>query len=267
MIICQRMQGWLFVSGEFTGTPVSKFGYFGKTIHSVRAMQYNLPLLFVNVWSDWLESVLAASEYDLAETWADKYREASRYYFAISAGIAGTRGWIGVMAPSTDAFGRRYPFCFAMPVPESVRPFCALRRFEGVLHSANALMDDLLHEDFAYDSLTDRVDALTVASPGATIECAHRVISGKPCADETVSIHVDQSVFQGSDTTTAMLDALLGELYSQYSLWTRPPDSADSSTLLVAGLPGVQQGVALFDNQWGGRGCTVISNIIGRGDR
>lgn len=235
-----------------------KFGYFGKTIHSAEMLEYNLPRLFVDVWRDWLDSVLLESEYDIADKWSVIYREASRYYFSISVGIAGTAGWIGLVAPSTDAFGRRYPFCLAMPVPDTTPPFSALIKYDRVLRAANTLIGDLMNEDFDIESLNDQVDAL--AATIGDVDGSYRVNRGVPCADDSISVCTDGSVFKNPEATTAVLDALLIEMYGQYSVWTISAESVEETTFFVSGMPGAKQGVALFDHQWVNRGFTVVSD-------
>ena len=130
-----------------------QFGYYGKTIHRGDFVRFNLPQIFVSVLDDWLQTTLLEGETQHGESWKAVYANSNAYRFGLSAGIAGESAWIGVMQPSTDKVGRRFPFIMALGLPPGISPVTHGAALEPVYASIEAFTRDSMQTGFEFDSL------------------------------------------------------------------------------------------------------------------
>ena len=124
---------------------MSGFGAFGKIAGLGDFFRFGLPRDFVQNWDGWLQQGIAEAERRNGESWAECYNLAPIWRFGLPAGTAGEATMMGVMMPSVDRVGRRFPLTLARAVPSDV-PLLALYL------ESEALFARL--EDFALATLT-----------------------------------------------------------------------------------------------------------------
>lgn len=76
----------------------------------------NPPAGFVQVWDAWLQITLIEAEQNFAGDWDTAYMSAPIWRFTLSEGLAGTTKLMGVLMPSVDRVGRRFPLTIMAPL-------------------------------------------------------------------------------------------------------------------------------------------------------
>lgn len=99
---------------ESTLTP----GFYGKLPILGDFISRNLPKDFIEPWDDWLQHSIAVSKQTLGENWLKTYLACPIWRFALTPGLCGKNGWMGVMIPSVDYAGHYFPLTLAVPISE-----------------------------------------------------------------------------------------------------------------------------------------------------
>lgn len=112
-------------------------GFYGKLPSRGDFVSRNLPSSLVLAWDRWLSASVAESRREIGAAWLERYLLAPPWRFALSPGVAGPTGWMGVMLTSVDAVGRAFPLVLAAGLPAgtglgrlSGDPSAALERLE-----------------------------------------------------------------------------------------------------------------------------------------
>jgi type VI secretion system protein ImpM len=137
------------------------FGAFGKIPAAGDFFRLNAPTGFVQVWDDWIQRSMLGAQAALGAGWDAAYMSAPIWRFSLSAGLAGPQKVLGVMMPSVDRVGRRFPLTLmaALPTPGPAQ----LDHF-----SEDALFVRL--EDVALDALEDTMTRDALAAQLAAIQ-------------------------------------------------------------------------------------------------
>jgi type VI secretion system protein ImpM len=88
-------------------------GWFGKIPALGDFVSRRLPPEFIEPWDHWLSEELPAAERALGADWAESYANAPVWRFALMPQVLDSRHWLGVLMPSADRVGRRYPLTMA----------------------------------------------------------------------------------------------------------------------------------------------------------
>ncbi|MBP0466768.1 type VI secretion system-associated protein TagF [Roseomonas sp. PWR1] len=88
-------------------------GLFGKVPAHGDFVRRGLPSSFVGPWDSWLQDAVAAARDALGPRWAEAWDAAPPWRFALPAGACGPDAVAGVMLPSEDTVGRRFPITLA----------------------------------------------------------------------------------------------------------------------------------------------------------
>lgn len=139
-------------------------GLFGKVPAHGDFVRRGLPTSFVAPWDAWLQQGMEAARDRLGPRWADVWDSAPPWRFALPAGACGPDAVVGVMLPSQDMVGRRFPITLAALVkPEASTPapawFAALEAAASAGRSGQVDADAL---------------AAAIPDPGADVPEAHR---------------------------------------------------------------------------------------------
>lgn len=85
------------------------FGAFGKMPAVGDFFRFGVPPGFVTVWDDWIQRAMLVAQTMLGDGWDAHYMSAPIWRFCLSPGLAGPQKVIGVLMPSVDRVGRRFP--------------------------------------------------------------------------------------------------------------------------------------------------------------
>ena len=92
------------------------FGAFGKMPSVGDFFRLNAPAGFVTAWDGWIQRAMLGAQAALGADWDAHYMSAPIWRFALSPGLAGPQKVIGVLMPSVDRVGRRFPLTLMAPL-------------------------------------------------------------------------------------------------------------------------------------------------------
>lgn len=92
---------------------LTAIGLYGKLPAHGDFVRRALPKSFVDPWDAWLQAGMAAARAALGEAWEDAWRDGPVWRFALPAGACGPEAVAGVLVPSVDSVGRRFPLTLA----------------------------------------------------------------------------------------------------------------------------------------------------------
>jgi type VI secretion system protein ImpM len=133
--------------------PPASAGWFGKIPALGDFASRRLPASFIDPWDAWLSGELSAAQLMLADSWTAVYEHAPISSFCLGSGVIDEHAWSGILVPSVDRVGRRFPLTIAVNRPDIEQPlwwndFVALgRRALDPAHGAEWL-DEALSELF-----------------------------------------------------------------------------------------------------------------------
>lgn len=92
-------------------------GWYGKLPGVGDFASRRLPEGFIRPWDDWLQSVIPASQAARGTDWLERYLTMPIWRFVLAPGLVGASAWAGVLMPSVDRVGRRFPLTVAVALP------------------------------------------------------------------------------------------------------------------------------------------------------
>ena len=95
-------------------------GLFGKLQTKRDFVSVDLPRDFVIVWEEWLQRVMGESQTALGDEWLATYLSAPLWRFHLGPDIADMEV-VGVMMPSVDGVGRKFPLTVACSAEDGAR--------------------------------------------------------------------------------------------------------------------------------------------------
>lgn len=130
---------------------MGRYGAYGKMPGLGDFFRLGVAPGFVSVWDAWLQRTMHEARAALGERWDECYLSAPIWRFALAAGVAGAAPVFGVLMPSVDRVGRRFPLTLvARGACQDAEVFAAL---ENV--ALDALEDGVSKADLA--TALDRV--------------------------------------------------------------------------------------------------------------
>ncbi len=121
---------------ELSGAPLA-LGIYGKMPAHGDFVRRGLPSSFVTPWDAWLSAGVAAARDQLAAGFEAVWDAAPAWRFSLPAGVCGPDAVAGVMLPSEDTVGRRFPLTAAALLPAGVIPEEAwFARLEAAVRAA-----------------------------------------------------------------------------------------------------------------------------------
>jgi len=202
------------------------FGVFGKIPALGDFLRANLPVDFVSAWDNWLQSTLLAAHSSLGERWDECYLTAPIWRFTLPAGVAGQAAVCGVVMPSVDRVGRRYPLTIATPIASTQ---IALSHFAN-----NSVFERL--EEIALTTLEEETSRDALLHELATIAPLEPEMPGEHCNHYSGPLLPEQ----------VLAARHLARGYAHAAIWTANLEG-DHRMLLSNGLPGPAEAAGLFD--------------------
>lgn len=97
-------------------------GVFGKMPAHGDFVRRALPGRFVDPWDAWLSAGMLRGAESFGESWPEAWEGAAAFRFRLSPGACGPEAVAGVLLPSGDTVGRRFPLTVAATLPEGGFP-------------------------------------------------------------------------------------------------------------------------------------------------
>lgn len=141
------------------------FGAFGKMPSVGDFFRINMPNGFVSGWDQWIQSAMLRAQSALGSAFDAHYMSAPIWRFSLTAGLAGSQKMIGVLMPSVDRVGRRFPLTLARAIDT---PGCAaLDHFNdtGLFEQLEDVALDALEDSMTREVLETRLRDVVVPAP------------------------------------------------------------------------------------------------------
>ena len=211
------------------------FGAFGKMPALGDFFRLAVASDVVPPWDAWLQATLLTASQNLGPRFEACYMSAPIWRFALPPGVAGSQGLIGVLMPSVDRVGRRFPLTLmAQTGSEEQAPLRNLLWQAPVLAALETLALDALDDTMTRDVLAERLAGLVLRPMGLP----SRILSS------------GSSLVLSNDTPELLcadlgLDLAGGQLHRACA-WSATIDGA-ARLILTSGLPRDEVATALFD--------------------
>ncbi|MCA8907052.1 MAG: type VI secretion system-associated protein TagF [Rhodospirillaceae bacterium] len=210
--------------------PPPELGFYGKLPSRGDFVSRALTRRFIDPWDRWLQQVMEEADPLLWPNADSIDRAVAGCRFALMPGVCGPEGLTGLLVPSFDRVGRRFPLTVAVALPTVTALAglpAALTAWFGALDSlvAACMSEQMDFEDFQ-EELADFDTPAMPANP------PHR----GPGEGIAANVPAGQPVAAGF---APLLDSLLlDDRASPYSLWWSHPTDHDAGRVLLAqGLP------------------------------
>jgi type VI secretion system protein ImpM len=92
-------------------------GFFGKLPSHGDFLERRVGSAFRDLWDDWMQRCIVASQQELAGRWLDCYLTSPMWRFYLCDGVAGSASYAGVLLPSVDRVGRYFPLTVVVELP------------------------------------------------------------------------------------------------------------------------------------------------------
>jgi len=127
------------------------FGAFGKMPVVGDFFRISPPPGFVTVWDGWIQAGMLQAQTALGADWDAHYMSAPIWRFCLSPGLAGPQKVMGVLMPSVDLVGRRFPLTLMAPLqtpgPAQLDHFSEEALFVRLEELALDALDDTMTRD------------------------------------------------------------------------------------------------------------------------
>jgi len=226
-------------------------GFYGKVPTRGDFVSRRLPWTFVDPWDRWLQGGLACSRDQLGDAWLEVYLTSPVWRFALTPGVCGDSGWIGIVLPSVDRVGRYFPLTVARPWTGTDSAVVALSDWADWLQRAERLGLSALEEGFDLDAF-DRAVEETGATPAP---------SGTASPGRTEAAATQPPAFgwhfavaesgDGAPDPARLAETLLRALLPLHSGWSsRGSDLVVPCLAIARGLPPASGFAALLNGEW-----------------
>lgn len=210
------------------------FGAFGKIPALGDFFRLGVTADFVPPWDGWLQATLLSASQVLGPRFEACYMSAPIWRFALPPGVAGNQGVVGVIMPSIDRVGRRFPLTLAAQTGSGEQ--AALRNLiwqDAVLAGLEDLALQAL-DDLPRDALAERLAAMTLRPMGVP----SRILA----TGSSLILSSEQADLFCADLA---LDLAGGGMHRSCA-WSAVVEGS-AKLILTSGLPGADIAPTFFD--------------------
>lgn len=214
---------------------VAKFGAFGKIPSVGDFFRLNAPPGFESVWDNWLQRCLLSGAQTYGEQWDALYMSVPIWRFCLAEGVAGPNPILGILMPSVDRVGRRFPLTLMVPLQDNAS---ALRFHLNDSETFVALEDialSVLDDEISKDVLDEKLSNVPMPETSGKATCWEAEGGALGC--------------KGVDATSLLsgvTDGLLTRSFQAPTIWSSLMEH-DSRLMICSGLPVGSNMQALFD--------------------
>lgn len=141
-------------------TPTAEAGFFGKAPSHGDFVSNRFDRALRERLDGWLQRAISESRQTFDGDWDATFAGMPVWRFVLGAEVVGGKPVMGVMAPSADRVGRRFPLILAVRLPRYEGPTFALCARETWFDAAESLARSAGHEDLdltAFDEMVARL--------------------------------------------------------------------------------------------------------------
>ncbi|WP_171208225.1 MULTISPECIES: type VI secretion system-associated protein TagF [unclassified Ruegeria] len=129
------------------------FGAFGKMPSVGDFFRLGVPPSFVQPWDTWIQRSMLDAAQSLGQAWDQHYMSSPIWRFCLSPGLAGPQKMLGVLMPSVDRVGRRFPLTLVAPLSNEGSALLAHFRSLDTYRKLEDLALAALEDDMTRDKL------------------------------------------------------------------------------------------------------------------
>ena len=206
------------------------FGAFGKIPVLGDFFRTGLGNEFVSGWDEWLQLRLTEAREELGESWETCYMSAPIWRFSVAAGLVGEEAMIGVLMPSVDRVGRKFPLTLTTDQPGSGNSLVGHFARGSVFEQLESLALDALDDAMTLDDLKTGLASIRRQETPVEVMRQGGVVRvrGEGALDP------------------ALAAAMAAPVPSGASIWTSHVDS-EARLVICDGLPSSTQMIEMFD--------------------
>jgi len=211
------------------------FGAFGKMPSVGDFLRLNANQAFVQVWDDWIQRSMLACASAAGARWDAMYMSAPIWRFCLTANLAGPQKIIGVLMPSVDRVGRRFPLTLMAPMHAEGSALLTHFRETNLFRQLETLALRSLEDDMNRSRLND---ALTRIPPPS--RRSHALVRGQ---SGTMVLTQGEGL---SDVLPDLAAGLIAKQYRTPSIWSTEIGGVPR-LMVCEGLPVGANVQGLFD--------------------
>ncbi len=142
--------------------PADGFGAFGKMPSVGDFFRLGVSPAFVQPWDEWIQRSMLAVSQVMGDAWDAHYMSAPIWRFCLSPGLSGPQKMLGVLMPSVDRVGRRFPLTLVAPVSNEGSAILTHFRTDQTFRQLEDIALAALEDDMTRDKLAGSLAELTV---------------------------------------------------------------------------------------------------------
>lgn len=197
---------------DAAATTAAAAGWYGKLPGLGDFAMRRLPPNFVERWDAWLQ--IGLHDMPHARRASDDGALAPVRRFWLSPGVVDALAWGGLLMPSTDRAGRRFPLTVAQPMPALAQAIAARRWFSSVVAAMRFTLDNEHTLDDFEDCLAALPPPLCKPAPRADELLAAEILHGASACSawwcHGAATAQDFRVFDGMPAPAALASLLEG---------------------------------------------------------
>jgi type VI secretion system protein ImpM len=202
-----------------------------------------LPSSFITVWDAWLQAGIQHSRTQLGDAWTGIYLSSPIWRFALAPGVCDDTCWIGMLMPSADRVGRRFPLTLCVEVPNTCALVATLAAAKPWLDEIERLALSTLDFNFSFEVFDAALASMSVqfAAVASCLRSGDAPGIRLPVA-EAANIETEMPV---------LIQGLMEFTVRHHSLWWSDGSNHVAASMLISkGLPTPAQFVSMLSGQW-----------------
>lgn len=211
------------------------FGAFGKMPTVGDFFRLSPPAGFVSVWDAWVQTLLRDGQAAYGPWFDTHYMNAPIWRFTLPANVAGPQKVCGVLMPSVDRVGRRFPLTLVAALPTPGPAALDHLSDAGLFAQLEEIALDCLEDDMSRERLSALLERVEVPQT--------RAVSPLRAAQGSIVL---TGVGGVSNMPLAVAAALLEQQGPGLGLWSAVLEGRPRM-LACKGLPAGAQALGLFD--------------------
>ena len=226
-------------------------GFLGKLPTVGDFITRNLQDAIGNAWMDRTDAAFTYGIRQDGAEWYERCQDLQPLCFALAPGALGNTGWLGLLRPSLDSFGRSYPVTVLTPLPLDMSVLAAPSRMRRWFAKTDIAVLAAMEGSLTIDRLSTVLEGV-----GALPEQDDDRRSSAPLLfkDEAVQGWVSPLGTEDGAWRLAWYEVLLTEILAETGAptlwWTLPHGDLLGRVALLRGMPGPKGFHELLKGEW-----------------
>ena len=228
-------------------------GFLGKLPTVGDFITRNLPSDVADAWMDLVDSAFTIATRGAGQDWYEAHQDRPPLRFSLAPNAITAGGWVGLLRPSLDSFGRSYPITVLAPLPEGLPCLSAPRLLKRWYDRADIALLSAMEGSLTVDRLVEVLSKIAPSPDAGVLEAAQWVA---PLHGDDESVHgwIGPGLHEDGAGSLDWYEMLLSGTLPEYgtpTLWWHPPHGeAGNRVLLLRSRPSPWTFRGLLDGSW-----------------